>query len=355
MSALVASADDVARDWLVALMAEAPLAAAAAVPVADLAREAPALVAAMARALSSDAALDRLAPRGDLAPAAARAGTLGGARDPADAAATVEILRSVLWSAALAELHRPDPAQIADLAARLATVAATVTEATLRARALRAGPEREPAAAEGAAPNAASPGAPAPAPDGPAPAAHGADPGPTPSRSLRRIGQPGEPAELIDLSARDMRPRIAAGDPIDHLSERVTDHARDRRTLAVLLVELDGIDRLMTAGDEAIEAVARAELAIEGLLRPGDGARREAPGRIWITLPGTGPAGARALALRLSVAVERAAEHRGAPLTAAVGVAVFPADAPDALALADRAEEALFSARAAGHRGPQPA
>ena len=61
--------------------------------------------------------------------------------------------------------------------------------------------------------------------------------------------------------------------------------------------------------------------------------------------------GARALALRIAVAVERAAAHRGVPLTASVGAAAFPADATDAQALAERAEEALFTARAGGHLG----
>ena len=48
----------------------------------DLAREAPALCAAIARALASDDELERLAA-GDLTPLAARAGALAGASDPA--------------------------------------------------------------------------------------------------------------------------------------------------------------------------------------------------------------------------------------------------------------------------------
>jgi GGDEF domain-containing protein len=281
-------------------------------------------------------------------------------------------------------LDRPSGALIADLAGRLSTVAATVTEAVLDATATAtapSAPDRAPLAptaapsAPTAAPSAADP-APSPTSASAAPshpfwpaAGQASTPSspvvwtPTaPPRPLHEAPPPDDGLLSTPLasvpsafSARDLRPRITAGDPLAHLAERVSHHLTDQRTLAVLLVELDGIDRLMTAGDDAMEAIARAELAIEGLLRPGDGARRESAGRIWISLPGTGPAGARALALRISVAVERAATHRGIPLAVAIGVAVFPSDATDAPGLVDQAEEALFAARASGHRGPQPA
>src|SRR5207247_628435 len=102
----------------------------------------------------------------------------------------------------------------------------------------------------------------------------------------------------------------------------------DGRPFAVLLVELDGVEALLAAerDDEIARAVDAAERALEDLARPGDAIRREAPGRLWLTLPGAGPAGARALALRAAAAVERAADHRGRPLTATVGVAGCPRD-----------------------------
>jgi GGDEF domain-containing protein len=378
VDALVASADGVARDWLLALLSETPLTAAASVPVAELAAEGPALCAAMARALASDAALDRLGGGGDLFAAASRAGALAGATDPASAAAAVDVLRAVLWTAALAELHRPDPTLIADLAGRLATVAAVVTGAALGAGAGAEGVDVSDAGAAAGHDDRAAPHTdPAPAPPQWSAAGHASTPAspvvwtptqppvglpplqaePRPARPtpLHRADQLAEGPDPSPFPARDPRPRIMAGDPLAHVAERVSHHLVDHRTLTVLLVELDGVDRLMTAGDEAMEAVARAEIAIEGLLRPGDGARRESAGRIWVTLPGTGAAGARALALRISVAVERAASHRGMPLTAAIGIAVFPSDATDAHGLADHAEEALYAVRAAGHRGPQPA
>jgi GGDEF domain-containing protein len=325
VAALTAAPDALARDWLVALMARAPLTAAASVPVAELARDAPALCAAMVRALASELELERLA-HGDLATLAARAGALAGASEPAAVVEAVETLRGVLWAAALGELRRPEPALVADLADRLAAVAAVVSAASLRAA---------------VAPPRADPAPPEPLPAVPDPPRW--DPSDA-ARSVQEAVGTGEP------QVRDLRPRIQDGNPTEHITQRVADHMVDHRTLAVALVELDGAERLVAAGDDAIAAVQAAEHAIEGLLRQGDGARREGPGRIWITLPGTGPAGARALALRIAVAVERAAEHRGAPLTVSSGIAAFPGDAVDAEGLMDHAEEALLRARAGGVR-----
>src|SRR6059058_3091125 len=78
VAALVAAAEDLAKGWLLELVAAGPLDAAAALPFAELAREGPALCAAVARGLRDDAELARLAPGGDLAPLAARAGALAG-------------------------------------------------------------------------------------------------------------------------------------------------------------------------------------------------------------------------------------------------------------------------------------
>jgi len=340
VAALVASAEDVARDWLLALLGDGTLAAAASVPVADLAREGPGLCAAIARALADDAELDRLAG-GDLSAVARRAGAMAGARDAAAAVGAVDALRAAVWAAALDELRRPDPRLVADLADRLAAVAAVVAAAAV------AGVEAP------AAPAPSPPADPSPAPEPPASARWDPDDA---ARTVERAARDVEPPPVVvppasepgEVHVADLRPRIVDGDPLDHLADRVAEHLDGRRSLAVLLVELDGIERLLAAGGDAEAAVAAAEQAVEGMLRQGDSARREGPGRIWIALPGTGPAGARALALRIAVAIERAAVHRGVPLTASIGSAAFPVDATDARGLAERAEEALFAARAGG-------
>ncbi len=128
---LADGARDLARGWLLALLEDRALEAAARVPAADLARDAPMLIAAVVRALASDADLARLGPGGDLRPLAGRAGALAGAAGPVAAAAAIDDLRAVVWAAALACLPRPSPEQIGDLADRIAHIAGTVRAAAL--------------------------------------------------------------------------------------------------------------------------------------------------------------------------------------------------------------------------------
>ena len=77
--------------------------------------------------------------------------------------------------------------------------------------------------------------------------------------------------------------------------------------------------------------------------RAGGGPRGR--GRLWVVAPGLGVG----MAGRLTAAVAELAPLRGAPLVAAAGVAVHPADGRQhGSALAARAEERLYEARAAG-------
>jgi GGDEF domain-containing protein len=352
VGALVDAAEDVAKAWLLELLAGAPLAAAADVRMAELAADGPALCAAVARALGDDGELARLGPGGDLAAAAARAGELAGARDPASAFAAVEALRRAVWEAALGELSRPPAALVADLADRLGAVCAAVTAAVL--------------------------GAPAAAVERPDPASEPARP--APERGVDRLADLARAAAQEAVQAADLRaepalpimrpplgtehvapeaaPKVADGDPREHLEERSAEFVADGRPFAVLLVEIDGIDALLAAEHEGgvAGALGAAERALEDLVRPGDAIRRESAGRFWLTLPGAGPAGARALALRAAAAVERAADHRGRPITASVGVAVCPRDGADGESLAERVEDDLLAAQAAGtHGAPPPA
>src|SRR2546423_1001970 len=120
---LVARAEALAKGWLLELLDAAPLSAAATLPAADFARDAPALCAAIARALSSDTDLARISPGGDLHALSRQVGQLVGATDPTGTASAVSALRAVVWTAALEELQSPDAQLVADLAERLAHVA----------------------------------------------------------------------------------------------------------------------------------------------------------------------------------------------------------------------------------------
>jgi hypothetical protein len=138
VDALLARADELARRWASALIAARPLAEMARVPLEDLARQAPALCAQLARALSSDTELQRLlahAEAGATGRADSRSGVLGAwlapAGDASSAVRDVEALRAIITEAALSELREPTARQVADLADRLTSLCAALLAAVL--------------------------------------------------------------------------------------------------------------------------------------------------------------------------------------------------------------------------------
>jgi hypothetical protein len=134
---LVERAEELARRWIVALVAARALGQMAGVPLQLLAREAPALCARLARALRSDTELAQLLESPDARedPGAERsAGPWAWIAADGDAGVVVrdvEALRSVVWTAVRHELRDPPPSQLADLADRLAFVCASLLAAAL--------------------------------------------------------------------------------------------------------------------------------------------------------------------------------------------------------------------------------
>ena len=306
-----------AKGWLLALVAARPLRDAPALPVPDLARDAPALCAAVLRAVGSEVELRRLESGGDLAGLAARAGELAGAGGPAGAVAAVAALRAALWEALTVTMAPLDAPTTAALAERLAFVCDAVAAAALGGAA-----SPSAAASSGAlvAPrSAASPGASAPV------------------------------AEAAPASGEDavasFRVRDARGD-WEGAVERL---AAGARPFALLAVEVDDAPRLAAADAEgAAEALARVERAVRDELRPGDALGREEDGRLWIVAADLGAPGARALAERLADAVAAVPPIRGAALTVSIGLAASPAGGADRDELTARADQSLYAARAAG-------
>jgi len=319
----------VAKAWLVELVAAAPLDEAARVPTGELAREGPGLAAAVIAALSDDGALMRLAPGGNLAWLSSRAGTLAGAPDAPAVVRALEGLRRSAQAALLAET-RLDPLTTAELADRLAHVCAVVAEAAVAALATAPPPpETEPAQAD--------------------PPAVRADPRPAPvtppldDADVVTLHRAGEPAE----TARDRTETDSWRAVVERGLER---HRHDGSPFALLAVETDGVERLLAAQaqDEIDLLLDAVERALGGELRPADQLLRDQPGRYWVTAPDTGPAVGRLLAERLAESASAAATHRGVPLTVSIGVATCPEDGEGVDALADRADRAMFAARAAG-------
>lgn len=295
-----------AKAWLLALIARAPLAQAAVLPAADLARDAPALCEALVEALRDDTALDRLRPGGDRFALAGSAGVLAGARDAAGAAAAVDALRTVTWGVLRDALPPdPDPRLVGDLAERLALVGAVLSAATLE---------------------------------------HGVA---APEPVARPVAAPGEAPFLVPDAQRVERDPWLR--PVDFALAR---HARDGTPFSVLLADLDEVERLVAAevGRELADAVEQVERAIRAQLRGEDALVRERIGRYWIVAAGLPRAPARDFAHRIADAVAASASLHGAPLTVSVGLAVCPDDGVDADSLAAHADEGVFAARAAGVR-----
>jgi GGDEF domain-containing protein len=292
-----------AKGWLLALVAARPLRDAPALPMPDLARDGPALCAAVLRAVGSDAELRRLERGGDLAGLAARAGELAGAGGPAAAAAAVAAMRGALWEALTATMAPLDAATTAALAERLAFVCDAVAAAVL--------------SGVPASPGAAAPPAAAPSPGAAAP----------------------------DDAVAAFRVHDARGD----WQAAVERLAAGARPFALLALEVDDAPRLAAAdAPGAAEAVGRVEQAVRDELRPGDVMGREDDGRLWVVAAELGASGARALAERLADAVAAVAPVRGAPLTVSIGLAPSPAGGADRDELIARVDESLYAARAAG-------
>jgi GGDEF domain-containing protein len=323
-----------AKGWLLQLIAARPLHDAPAVPTAELAREAPALCAAVLRAVGSEVQLPRLRPGGDLAALAAGAGPMGGAGSAAAAVAAVGHLRAALWEALLATMAPLDTATTAALAERLAFVCDVVAVASVGAAGRRTEPpgillrDAREHAERGTEAGAGGEGA-------------------------REHAEAGADAARADADATDRGDwRAADADATDRGDWRaaVGRHVREGRGFALLALEVDDGPRLLAADVDGVAAgaLARVEVAVRAELRPGDVMAREDDGRLWIVAAELGASGGRALAERLADAVAGAAALRGAPLAASIGIASSPPDGTDPVALAARADEALFAARAAG-------
>jgi GGDEF domain-containing protein len=355
------------KAWLVALVTRAPLHRAAGVPAGELARGGPALCAALVAALGTDTELERLAEL------ATGLWTLTAATDAAGVVAGVEALRSVTWRALRVAVEE-DADVVGDLADRLAHLCALMGQA-----ALAAVPASAPGPVADAAPTASSsPRVPAAPTDGPATA---------PPDGVRVVSMPSVPLERDPLTTLADELAVAAHDAfaatgseglleampdtptvrrrrttagwdedaaaapqwLSAIVRRLEHHEQDGRPFAVLVAEIDGLDRLLAAqtGREVATALEAAERGLTAELAPTDLVVRERLGRWWLTCPDRGPVPARELAGRVAAAISGAV-LAGVPLAASVGYAVCPPDGQDLETLASRADEGMFAARAAG-------
>ncbi len=308
MDAVAARPDEVARRWLLALLESAPLDAATKVPVDALAQDGPAFCAAVLTLVSSDEALSTLVE--SASSPGAELMRLSGASDGPGAVAAAEALRRAVLEEAAAQLPYSDAGVLADLGDRLAHVCSHLAVAALAA--------------------------------------------PT---SERRMAPPREPVpvqedEVPDTPGpRPLRPQAVDPEAAPLWHAALERHVADGGRFGLLLVELDGAERLRLAEgpDAADELFERAARAVRGGVRRSDVLAHE-DGRIWVIAPDAVRAGVSSLAARVAGAVEGAASSRGAPLTASIGLALYPDDGRSGDELTAQAEEGAYAARAAGVR-----
>jgi diguanylate cyclase (GGDEF)-like protein len=158
--------------------------------------------------------------------------------------------------------------------------------------------------------------------------------------------------ELADLARRD--PLTGVGNRrllSEHLRYEIARHRRAERQLAVLVLDLDRFKEVNDtlghpAGDRLLSDVAAALVAT---VRTGDVVVRHGGDEFCIVAPETGAGEADALGQRIGSALSTI-EVLGAPLTATIGAAVFPDDAPTPELLLASADGAERAAKAGRHR-----
>jgi GGDEF domain-containing protein len=284
VDALLERAEELAKGWLLELLEQRPLAGAPSILAAGLVSDGPAVCAALVRALADDRELERISRGGELEELVARTAELAGARTPEQAAAAIDALRAVAWSALLGELPDREGDQIADLAERLALVSEVIRAAVLRGQ--------------------AGPGAPA-----------------------------ARPSDWPDA--------------LEHAVARSRAEGAALAVLLVELEEAERILAVEPA-EQAAAIFARFAAAVRAASRVGDLVVSEGASRAWVIAPGADRGTSAVLGSELAGAVAGAEPWRGAPLRASVGAAVLGEQADDAAGLIEAAEEARFAAAARG-------
>jgi hypothetical protein len=375
IAALSDDADELARAWAQALLAERPLERIGELDLTLLADCGPALCRAVISALASDAALAELLDRSRTvfagACAAEAIAAAAGSGDGAARIAVVEALRGALWERVGAALAFTEPRTGADAADRLASVCSrlagsAVAGATPAQAPVPAGRE-EPAAVRGRALE----GRFAPLAEDQPPAAPpfrivderglACEGEPSPGRSASAGARQGPAAAARDLATgaiavRDQRGERGPGAWIEAIGGALERHQVDHAPFAVLLIEAGERRDGSRAGarPSALSAADERELerhvSAAALRGPSGGLTRERAGRWWLLVPHIDRVAAHALADSLTRELREAFAARGLALEVAVGTACCPQDAREAASLASHADVGLYAARAAARQ-----
>ena len=181
---------------------------------------------------------------------------------------------------------------------------------------------------------------------------------PLPSTALIVLVPAASVAVLLSIrnrleEERDALRASALSDPLTGVANRrslleridyeIARHARNRRSFALLMLDLDGFKLLNDrfghpAGDDLLRDVAAA---LAGVIRDQDTLARVGGDEFCVLAPETEDAGAERLSGRVEAAVARVAAGLDS-LGASVGAAVFPHDGTTAPALMEAADQRLL-------------
>jgi GGDEF domain-containing protein len=338
---LLARPEDVARNWMFALLSQVELHQAPGVITEPFTRDGPRVCDAALRALVEDADLRRLARDGALWPLVSRVGEMTGSPAPGHVLRAVDALQDVLWTALRGELRgAADPDLVADLAARLTRVCALIRDAGLMRAGGGGGLELEPEHRDAPAdvePPIGPDVDPDPEPD--------PDPGPAAARAAGGVA-----ALETEPAAAPRSPRRSTPLWVGALEDEIQAAKAAFAPLALLLTELEDADRLAAAAgpERAGEAFGEFSLAVRRVLRGQDILVQETPSRAWVIARETTRAAAHSLGARIAESVGETSSLSGTPLVASVGIAVLSEDGIERPQLMEAAEEARFAASARG-------
>lgn len=141
------------------------------------------------------------------------------------------------------------------------------------------------------------------------------------------------------------------------LQFQLTAAQRSGATLAVLALDLDNFKQVNDAhghacGDQLLRGVAARLLAT---LRASDVAARVGGDEFLLLLCAADEAGAAEMATRLLATLREPYEGVPVPVTASIGIAVYPQAGVDPSALVESADRALYAAKRAGRNNVQKA
>jgi GGDEF domain-containing protein len=382
VEALLLRSEELAKGWLLALVEDAPLEAAAAILAGDVARDGPRICDAIVRAIYDESDLRRIEQDGVLEPLASRVGEMTGADSLLAAAHAVETLKDVVWAELRTELAHSEPDLQAEAAERLSLVTELVRTAVLRrwveAETVVGTPGRMAPLRVAADPPDEVGGAPARVgtssdPTG-AIAPHGGATAAGPGWERRGVpglvGTPGSGGVAEGLAegtrfagapagdgagaerGEDTRGEVSRRDAlwVGALRDEIVRAGRARVPLSLLLVELEEAEKMLAIEHhtQVSATFGRFAQAVRGAVRRRDVLVCETEIRAWIIARDTGRAGAQALGSRIATSVPGEESWRGAPLTVSVGVAVLGEDGHNAASLIDAAEQTRFAAEASG-------